>query len=180
MIARIKAALLSRARNVYWKIRGVRIDGYVKLSKIDIPRNFNCILFNAESAVERGCSFIITQPLGETSPEINIGSRCYLNRNVILDASKRLHIGNNVMIGPNTYITDHDHVLTGDRSNLISQETIIEDGVWIGANVTVLKGVHIGSGSVIGAGSVVTKSIPSNSKAFVNPCRVSGPIESKH
>lgn len=40
---------------------------------------------------------------------------------------------------------------------------IIEDDVWCGANVTILKGVTIGRGSVIAAGSVVTKSCPSYS-----------------
>ena len=36
---------------------------------------------------------------------------------------------------------------------------IIEPDVWCGANVTILKGVHIGKGSVIAAGAVVTKNI---------------------
>ena len=35
---------------------------------------------------------------------------------------------------------------------------VIEDGCWIGANVTILKGVRVGRGSVIAAGAVVTKS----------------------
>ena len=37
---------------------------------------------------------------------------------------------------------------------------VIEDDVWIGANVTILKGVTIGRGSVVAAGAVVTKSCP--------------------
>ena len=37
---------------------------------------------------------------------------------------------------------------------------VIEDDVWIGANVTRLKGVTIGRGSVVAAGAVVTKSCP--------------------
>jgi len=37
---------------------------------------------------------------------------------------------------------------------------IIEDEVWIGANVIVLQGIVIGTGSIVGAGAVVTKNIP--------------------
>ena len=40
------------------------------------------------------------------------------------------------------------------------QSVIIEDDVWIGANVTILKGVTIGRGSVVAAGAVVTKTFP--------------------
>jgi acetyltransferase-like isoleucine patch superfamily enzyme len=39
---------------------------------------------------------------------------------------------------------------------------IIEENVWLGANVIVLKGVNIAKGAVVGAGSVVTKSIGEN------------------
>ena len=37
---------------------------------------------------------------------------------------------------------------------------VIEDDVWCGANVTILKGVTIGRGSVVAAGAIVTKSFP--------------------
>ena len=36
----------------------------------------------------------------------------------------------------------------------------VEDDVWAGANITILKGVTIGRGSVIAAGAIVTKSCP--------------------
>ena len=49
----------------------------------------------------------------------------------------------------------------------MSQPIIIEKNAWIGANVTILKGVRIGSESVIAAGSVVTKDVPSNTK-YIN------------
>ena len=42
----------------------------------------------------------------------------------------------------------------------MNQPVVIEDDVWVGANVTILKGVTIGHGSVVAAGAVVTKSCP--------------------
>lgn len=49
---------------------------------------------------------------------------------------------------------------------------MIGSRVWIGANVVVNPGVHIGDDVVIGSGSVVTKDIPSGVVAAGNPCRV--------
>ena len=48
----------------------------------------------------------------------------------------------------------------------------IEDKVWIGFNVIVLKGVTIGEGAVVGAGSVVVNDVPAWSVAVGNPARV--------
>ena len=47
-----------------------------------------------------------------------------------------------------------------DGVNVYDQPVVIEDDVWCGANVTILKGVTIGHGSVVAAGAVVTKSFP--------------------
>ena len=48
----------------------------------------------------------------------------------------------------------------------------IEDDVWAGCNVTILKGVTIGRGSVIAAGAVVTKSCPPYSKIGGVPAKI--------
>ncbi len=51
-------------------------------------------------------------------------------------------------------------------------DTVVGNDVWIGQNVTVLPGVHIGDGAVIGANSLVSKDIPPYCIAGGNPCRV--------
>ncbi|AGM26203.1 maltose O-acetyltransferase [Spiroplasma syrphidicola EA-1] len=58
------------------------------------------------------------------------------------------------------------------RKGTISKEIIIENNVWLGANVTVTPGVVIGENSIIGAGSVVTKNIPKNVIAAGIPAKV--------
>lgn len=54
------------------------------------------------------------------------------------------------------------------------KDIIVEEDVWIGANVTLLAGVKIGRGATIGAGTVVTKSIPPYAIAMGNPAKVIG------
>ncbi len=51
-------------------------------------------------------------------------------------------------------------------------DTIVGNDVWIGQNVTVMPGVHIGNGSIIGAYSVVASDIPPYCVAVGNPCKV--------
>lgn len=53
--------------------------------------------------------------------------------------------------------------------------TIVGNDVWIGQNVTILPGVHIGDGAVIGANSIVASDIPPYTIAAGNPCRVIRP-----
>jgi acetyltransferase-like isoleucine patch superfamily enzyme len=53
----------------------------------------------------------------------------------------------------------------------IKSPIVIEDDVWIGANVTILKGVTLHSGSVIAAGSVVVKDVPKNNVVAGNPAK---------
>ena len=44
--------------------------------------------------------------------------------------------------------------------------------MWLGVNVTILKGVHIGDNSIVGAGSVLTSDVPPNSIFAGNPAKL--------
>ena len=68
---------------------------------------------------------------------------------------------------------DCNHTEKGDKE----LDTVVENDVWIGINVTLMPGVCIGRGAIIGAGSVVTKSIPPYTIAVGNPCK---PIKVKY
>lgn len=101
---------------------------------------------------------------------ISIGDNCGFSGTVIASALS-ITIGNNVRCGANTLITDTDWHQDDPRTGK-DAPVIIEDNVWLGYGVKVLKGVTIGQGTLIGAGSIVTKSIPANVIAAGNPCKV--------
>lgn len=106
---------------------------------------------------------------------IEIGEKCGFSGTVI-GAAKSIKIGNNVRCGANTLITDSDWHMDDPRTGP-DQDVVIEDNVWLGYGVKVLKGVHIGANSLIGINSVVTKDIPANVIAAGNPCKVIKSIE---
>lgn len=83
-----------------------------------------------------------------------------------------LRVGNDVFIGPNaTFCNDrypHSGVKDSRRTLL---NTIIEDGVSIGAGSVILPGITIGRNAMIGAGAVVTKDVPPDTTVVGNPAR---------
>jgi acetyltransferase-like isoleucine patch superfamily enzyme len=106
----------------------------------------------------------------EPGSVIQIGNDCGFSGTVIGCFSK-IEIGDNVKCGANTLITDGDWH-TDDPRSTPPRPIQIGNNVWLGVNVTVLKGVTIGENSLIGAGSIVTKNIPPNVIAAGNPCVV--------
>ncbi len=168
-------AVKSRWRNFYYRSLGVRLHGYIWMRQIEIPRNFSDIEIESHCALDRGVVLLCSgQP--SSRPKIRIGAHTYLNRHTFLDAIDSLTIGQHCAIGPNCYLTDHDHghdpQLPPLEQPMIAQPTTIGNFVWLGANVTVLKGVTIGDRTIVGAGSVVTRSLPADSIAVGVPAKV--------
>ena len=86
-----------------------------------------------------------------------------MNCNSVLVSAKRIDIGRDVMLGRNVVIYDSDfHTLIGKNGEVLnpSASVKIENHVWLGTNVMVLKGTIIGKNSVVGANTIVKKKIP--------------------
>ena len=174
--SRILSTMICGAKAAWWGVnlgKGAKFRGVAIFRTL--PGSHITIGCNAEFNSSR-CSNLI----GVYSPcmistisreaHISIGDNCGLSGTVIA-AALSVELGNNVRCGANTLITDSDwhH---GDLRTGEDAAVKIEDDVWLGYGVKVLKGVTIGKGSLIGAGSIVTRSIPANVIAAGNPCRV--------
>jgi galactoside O-acetyltransferase len=125
---------------------------------------------------------------------VEIGSRSYFAS--LITCAERVRIGSDVLIARGGYITDHGtHAVeflarSNDVVNWIQEQkkdwasvpispVTIEDKVWIGWGVTILRGVTIGEGAVVGANSVVTRDVPPYTVVAGNPSRVLRKLENK-
>lgn len=124
---------------------------------------------------QQPCIFIV-----KPQAKLEIGNNVGMSSTAII-CWNQISIGNNVRIGGNTVIYDTDfHSLdpidrtnsNEDLSKVSTSPVCIGDNVFIGAHVTILKGVMIGENSIIGACSVVTKSIPPNEIWGGNPAKL--------
>ena len=104
---------------------------------------------------------------------IFIGKDCYINYNCTFLDNGKIHLEDNVWIGPSTNIfaVDHDIYKPKKRYIVKGVDVIIREDVWIGGGSIIMPGITIGKGSIIGAGSVVTKDIEEYSIVVGNPAK---------
>jgi len=108
---------------------------------------------------------------------MSLGSNVFIAQGFVI-SGRSLDIGNNVLIGPKLIIECDDHTTNKvgitmwsyRKERHVSHVKIYND-VWIGANVTILKGVTIGEGTIVGACSLLTKSVPPYTICFGIPCK---------
>jgi maltose O-acetyltransferase len=114
---------------------------------------------------------------------VSIGDQTWINNGFTAVAEHHsIDIGRRVRIGTNVEVFDSDfHGLAPTERGVSRAEwakaVVIEDDVFLGSNVKVLKGVTIGKGSVVANGSIVVKDIPAGVIAGGNPARVIRAIE---
>ena len=105
-----------------------------------------------------------------------IGDDCYIGRDCIFDLMGKINIGNNVTISHRAVLNTHTNAGKSPVANNTLKKIIgnikINDGAYLGSNVTVLESVVIGCNTIIGARSLVNKDIPGDVTAFGVPCKV--------
>ena len=109
-------------------------------------------------------------------PNLSIGMNFHATRNLVIQCSGNISIGNNVLVASDVFIVDFNHGTNPKTDSYLDNDLDVKyvticDGVWIGNSVIVLPGVTIGEKAIIAAGSVVTHDIPPYCIAAGNPAR---------
>lgn len=106
---------------------------------------------------------------------VKIGNGCSINTFSRIESGSMVELEDNVLIGPNVYISDRNHEYKDVNIPVMYQgyyskgNIKIGEGTWIGIHAAIIGNVAIGKGCVIGANAVVTSDIPDYSVVVGNP-----------
>src|SRR5258708_399701 len=96
---KIHESILSRVKILLLRMEGVKIDPQVKICRrVQFKGCIKGISIGEGSAIDRNTVLLLTKGKSQ-NPIIELGKRVYINRNSIIDASEKIHIGNGTMIG---------------------------------------------------------------------------------
>lgn len=173
ILARIKS------RVIYSLIFG-KIGNRSWIKKPDQVFGASRIFVSDEVRIERGAILYAVKRYGSQDyrSRINIGKRTFANRYLNLTAAFTMNIGEEVVFGPNVFLTDFDHGYEDIKKSRLDTELVskgpitIGDRCWIGANSFIGSGVTLGEGCVVAANSVVTRSFPSFSVVAGSPAKL--------
>jgi len=175
-LLRIRGVLQEEARGLRPRLRAVNLLGsllpYHTFARLrTVLYRFTGVRIGSSTALLGRIDFGGTNPLSS----LRIGEHCIINAPMFFDLNAPITIGNHVLIGHHTTLITAEHEIgpSGRRGGCLKPAAIfIEDGCLIGAMVTILPGVRIGSGAIVATGSVVSADVPPNKLVAGNPARV--------
>lgn len=99
--------------------------------------------------------------------KITFGQNSNTGHHTEISANNYIKIGNDVIMGAYTYVTDSNHgyknkELPMRKQNMEVGSVNIGNNIWIGRGVMILKDAIVGDNSIVAAGSIVTKDFENN------------------
>lgn len=158
--------------------KGCRIGNNVKIDGL----SKNGVTIGNATNIDDYTTIQTTSVLNEVGEGLVIGNNCGIGSFSFIGCQGGVYIGNDVIIGPSLKIFTENH--NYDNPNVLIRlqgtnrnSVVIEDNVWIGANVTILAGIRINKGAVIAAGSIVTKDVQQSALVAGVPAKYIRKIE---
>lgn len=159
---------------------------YIKFNTKIQSTGFVLLQKNARVIVEKkgkvifGKNIVIKESTivyAKENSKIIFGNNTSTGHHTEISANNSIEIGNDVIMGAYTYITDSNHSYENENLPIRKQpmnigKVKIKNNIWIGRNVMLLKDCEIGSNSIVGAGSIVSEKFDDNLVIGGNPASI--------
>jgi len=141
--------------------------------------NVSYTQIGAGTFIKDNCWLNICSYESSTHPKIIIEDGCQIGSRFTISIANKGTIEKNVIIAPNVYISDCSHnyenigiPIMQQGITSITNEIVIGENSWIGANALIVGNVHIGRGCVVAANSFVTENIPDYAVVAGSPATI--------
>lgn len=157
------ARAAAQTRTTWWRMLGMQIGAGTLLPRCRVTWPHQVSL-GANCSLEHDIYFKF-DGIWAAGPSIVLHDGVFVGFGCEFNVRRRVEIGADCLIASGCKFIDHDHgtgrrdVPMREQAGGAEAEVVVGCDVWIGANVVVLKGVHIGRGAIVAAGAVVTKDI---------------------
>ncbi len=123
------------------------------------------VLLGRNVSILRNTIIECTGVIRDLGEGLQIGDYVGIAQNCFIQVRGPVIIGSRVILGPGVSIFSENHNIADLNVAIVDQGATrigvtIEEGVWIGANSTILDGVTVGAHAVVAAGSLVNKDVP--------------------
>jgi len=95
--------------------------------------------------------------------KLTVGANSWIGEGTWILNLEPVRIGSDVCVSQEVLLCTGSHDRRSPSFEFDNAPVVLEDGVWVAARATVLRGTVIGHDSVIGAGALVTSSVPAGS-----------------
>ncbi|MDQ6859824.1 MAG: acyltransferase [Verrucomicrobiota bacterium] len=158
------AIVVATFRTAWWRMLGMQIGRGTLLPRVHVTWPHQVSL-GADCRLEHDLYFKF-DGIWAPGPSIVIRERVFVGFGCEFNVRQRVEISSDCLIASGCKFIDHDHG-TASREVPMNRQPhgaeapiVLEEDVWLGANVVVLRGVRIGRGAIVAAGAIVTKDVP--------------------
>jgi len=160
----IVAHAAAQLRTIWWRILGMQIGRGTFLPDLVVTWPHQ-VLLGSNCTLEHGIYFKY-DGVWQPGPSLLIGDNVFIGTGCEFNFRRQITVGSDCLIAAGCRFIDHDHGMARRDLPMAAQADggeapiVLQEDVWLGANVVVLKGVTISRGAVIAAGAVVTRDVP--------------------
>ena len=182
---RLVARLCAGLRLSRWKLRSAAIRTWLRLAYPGVRCHPSVIfgkgvtvraLNGAVLEIGAGTAILEHAQVQADGGRLTIGQNCLIGRGAVVICAEAIEIGDGTLTAEHVTIRDqdHNHAGTGRLETQGSSTAPVRIGhdVWLGAKVTVTKGVEIAAHAAVGANAVVTTSLPERGVYVGAPARL--------